>query len=67
MEMPVPDLGFVLTVGTGEPDSQFLGKTPDCEMKTDKNGEAVDRRFPDWKKHGSYVEILDPHWVKGGR
>ena len=61
---PVPDLGFILTVGTGPPNYQFPGKTPDCEMKTDKNGEAVYRWFPDWKKHGSYVEILDQHWVK---
>jgi hypothetical protein len=61
---PVPDLAFALTVGTGEPDYQSLGKTPDCEMKTDKNGEAVYRRFPDWKKHGCYVEMRDEHWIK---
>ena len=33
---PVADLGFVLTVGTGPPDYQYVGKTPDCEMKTNK-------------------------------
>ena len=48
---PVPNLDFVLTVGTGAPNYQFPGKTPDCEMKTNQNGEAVYRWFPDWKKH----------------
>jgi hypothetical protein len=61
---PIPNLDFVLTVGTGAPNYQFPGSTPGCEMKTDDKGEAVYRWFPDWKTHGSYVEIVDPRWVK---
>jgi len=63
-ESPVPNLDFVLTVGTGPPNFQFPGKTPDCGMKTNENGEAVYRWFPNWDKHRSYIEILDQRWVK---
>ncbi len=65
-QAPVRDLPFVLTVGTGPPNYQFLGETPGREMKTNDQGEAVYRWFPDWKTHGSYVEIADPHWVRTG-
>ena len=61
---PVPNLNFSLIVGTGEPNYQFVGRTPDCELRTNKNGESVYRWFPDWKKHGSYIEIRDQHWVR---
>jgi hypothetical protein len=61
---PIPDLDFVLTVGTGPPNYQFPGRTPDCDMRTNGKGEAVYRWFPDWKTHGSYIEIRDPRWVK---
>ena len=63
-KMPVPGLDFVLTVGTGQPDFQFPGHTPECRMRTDDKGEAVYRWFPDWERHGSYIESLNPHWVK---
>jgi hypothetical protein len=64
-KLPVRDLDFVLTVGTGPPNYQFPGPTPGCEMRTNERGEAVYRWFPDWKTHGhSYVEIRDPHWIK---
>jgi hypothetical protein len=36
-------------------------------MKSDKNGESVFRRFPDWKKQGSQIELLDSHWVKDSK
>lgn len=61
---PVPDLEFLLTVGTGPPDFQFPGRTPDSELRTNERGEATYRWFPDWKQHGSYLEFLDPRWVK---
>jgi hypothetical protein len=61
---PIRDLDFVLTVGTGPPDYQYVGQTPDCEMRTNGKGEAVYRWFPDWKSQGSYIEIRDPHWAK---
>ncbi len=63
-DSPVTDLPLRLTVGTGPPDYQYIGKGPESEMTTDEKGEAVDRWFPDWDKHGTYVEIRDPHWVK---
>lgn len=63
----VPDLEFVLTVGTGAPNYQFPGHTPDCQMKTNGKGEAVYRWFPDWKKHGSYIDLRDPRWIKASK
>lgn len=63
---PAANLRFLLTVGTGEPDFQFPGRTPECEMRTNEVGEAIYRWFPDWKTHGSYIELLDPRWVKAG-
>ena len=33
-------------------------------MTTNEQGEATFHWFPDWEKHGSYVEINDPHWAK---
>jgi RNA polymerase sigma factor (sigma-70 family) len=64
---PVPDLKFVLTVGTGPPNYQFIGEMPACEMTTNQKGEAVYRWFPDWKTHSSYVTIPDPHWIKAAK
>jgi hypothetical protein len=61
---PIPNFDFVLTVGTGPPDYQYVGQTPECEMQTNGKGEAVYRWFPDWKSHGSYIESRDPRWVK---
>jgi hypothetical protein len=58
---PIPNLDFVLTVGTS--DYRYPGNTPDCEMRTNAKGEAVYRWFPDWKSHYSYIEIRDPWWV----
>lgn len=63
---PVSRLRFCLTVGAGRPNNQFFGATPEREMRTDEKGEAVYRWFPDWKTHGSYIELLDPRWVKVG-
>jgi hypothetical protein len=61
---PIPDLDFVLTVGTGPPDFQYPGRTPECEMRSNAKGEAVYQWFPDWKTHNCYIEINDPHWSK---
>ncbi len=60
---PIPNIDFVLTVGTGPPDYQYPGNMPDCDMRTNAKGEAVYRWFPDWKSHYSYIEIRDPWWV----
>jgi hypothetical protein len=61
---PIPELDFVLTVGTGPPNYQSPGRTPESEMRTNAKGEAVYRWFPDWKSHGSGIQIRDPRWVK---
>lgn len=65
-ESPISNLEFVLTAGTGPPNYQFTGRIPASEMKTDEKGEAVFHWFPDWEKHRSYVEVLDPRWAKAG-
>lgn len=62
----IPDLGFYLTVGTGPPDYQFLGRTPDSQLQTNQNGEAIYRWFPDWKQHGSYASVFSNRWVTSG-
>ncbi len=64
---PVPDLKFVLTVGRGPQNYQFIGEAPASEMTTNHKGEAVYRWFPDWKTHSSYVTIPDPHWIKAAK
>jgi hypothetical protein len=64
---PVANLPFVLTVGTGPPNYQFLGETPARDMRTNDKGEAVYRWFPEWKTQGSYVELPDPRWIKAAR
>jgi len=63
---PVPRVSFELIIGTGEPNYNFPGTPetlPQASMTTDENGEADYRWFPDWKKHGAYVEFEDPNWV----
>jgi hypothetical protein len=64
---PLRDLPFVLIVGAGAPNYQFPGKIPEREMRTDENGEAVYRWFPDWKTHDSYISLQDPHWTTTGK
>lgn len=64
--LPISDIGFYLEVGTGPPDYQYIGKTPDSRLKTNQDGEAVYRWFPDWKHHGAYATVLDERWVKAG-
>jgi hypothetical protein len=64
---PIRDLAFVLTVGTGPPNYQFLGEISGRAMRTNDKGEAVYRWFPDWKTHGAYVEIPDPRWAKASK
>ncbi len=66
-ETPIPDLEFAFIVGTGPPNYQFHGKTPDSLLKSDENGEAIHHWFPDWEQHGSYANISNPHWVKAGK
>ena len=64
---PIPNVQFSLEIGTGAPNYNYIGNAefiPDSQMTTDENGEAVHRWFPDWKTHGSYVEIKDARWAK---
>ena len=64
---PVPGLAFRLWIGTGPPSNPYLGNTPECELTTDENGEAVDHWFPDWEHFRSSVKIQDPHWTTVGK
>jgi len=64
---PIPGLEFAFIVGTGPPNYQFHGKTPDSVLTSGQNGEAVYRWFPNWEQHGSYAEISDPRWVRVGK
>ena len=64
---PVPNLPFLLNVGTGAPNYQFFGQTPGSVMKTNEKGEAVYRWFPDLKTPSTTVTITDPHWTKAAK
>ncbi|MCA9185366.1 MAG: M56 family metallopeptidase [Pirellulaceae bacterium] len=64
---PVANVEFDLVVGTGDPNYNFAAVPhtfPGCRMTTDAHGEADFRWFPNWKSHGAYVEIVDPHWAR---
>ncbi|MGZ0165154.1 MAG: M56 family metallopeptidase [Planctomycetales bacterium] len=66
-DSPVPDVEFQLSIGTGAPNYNYPaipGTFPHARMVTNEQGEATCRWFPDWEKHGSYVEIIDPRWAK---
>lgn len=66
---PAARVMFRLIVGTGEPNFQFLsnGDTlPPSVMTTDENGEAMFRWFPEWEKHGAYVELDDSTYYRAG-
>lgn len=61
---PIPNVAFNLTVRTSPPSLRYLGRTPDSGMKTNENGEAVCRWFPDWEEYLGFVQILDPGWIE---
>ena len=63
---PVAGLAFRLWIGTGPPNNRYLGKTPECELTTDENGEAVCHWYPDGENFRSYIKILDSRWTKVG-
>lgn len=63
---PIPDVTFELVIGTGEPNYQFVGRTPDWLLTSDARGEAICRWFPDWKTQGSYIELKANKWSKVG-
>lgn len=66
-DSPVPDVDFQLSIGTGPPNYNFAAipdTFPHSLMTTNEQGEATFRWFPDWEKHKSYVEIIDPRWAK---
>ena len=67
--LPIPERNFLLTIGTGEPNYNFPATEstmPHPELKTDANGEATYSWFPDWEKHGSYVEMVGKRWFPVG-
>jgi Thioredoxin-like len=58
----VPSVDFALHVATPEPNYNFIGQTEHSRMKTDSNGEALYRWFPDWKAHYFYAESESESW-----
>lgn len=58
----VPGLDFALHVATPEPNYNFIGQTEHSLLKTDSNGEALYRWFPDWKAHYFYAESESDSW-----
>ena len=59
-QLPLADLDFVLMVRSH--DHQHLGKMPHSFLKTDDNGEAVFRWFPDWEQFGTQVGVFESDW-----
>ncbi len=58
----VPDFDFVLHVASPQPNVQYVGQTENSRMKTDSNGEAIYRWFPDWKEHHFYADSESDLW-----
>ena len=58
----VPGVDFALHVATPEPNFNYIGQTEHSRMKTDSNGEALYRWFPDWKAHYFYAESESDSW-----
>ena len=62
--MPVPGIDFLLQIATS-PDINYLGSNENSVMKTDGNGEAIFRWFPEWKSH-FYVDLHTDQWIIEG-
>ena len=58
----VPDVSFVLHVATPLPNLNYMGQTDHTRLKTDANGEALYRWFPDWTAHHFYAESKSDLW-----
>ena len=58
----VPDVDFVLNVASPAPNMQYIGQTENSRMKTDSNGEAIYRWFPDWKEHHFFADSQSDLW-----
>lgn len=59
----VPNVDFVLHVASPPPTLNYVGQTENTRMKTDSNGEALYRWFPDWKAHHFYAESKSDLWM----
>ncbi len=61
----VPGVDFLLHVGTPAPNFNHVGQTENTRMRTDSNGEALYRWFPDWKAHIFNAESTSDLWYIG--
>ena len=63
---PVPGIDFRLQTATPPPNYNFIGANEYSVMKTDANGEVIDKWFPDWEAHFCYPELRTDQWVLDG-
>lgn len=53
---------FRMQLATPVPYVNYIGTTDQWELKTDSNGEAVLKYFPDWPEVYRYAELLSQDW-----
>ncbi|GAB5512293.1 M56 family metallopeptidase [Rhodopirellula baltica] len=53
---------FRMQLATPVPYVNYIGTTEQWELKTDLNGEAVLKYFPDWPEVYRYAELLNQDW-----
>ncbi|CAD75235.1 probable penicillin resistance regulatory protein [Rhodopirellula baltica SH 1] len=53
---------FRMQLATPVPHVNYIGTTEQWELKTDSNGEAVLKYFPDWPEVHRYAELLSQDW-----
>ena len=63
---PAPGVDFLIHVGTGPPNYNFMDANEHSRMTTDATGEATYRWLPDWKEPYYYVDVDSKQWVLAG-
>ncbi|HEY2881732.1 MAG TPA: hypothetical protein VGJ15_04850, partial [Pirellulales bacterium] len=64
---PAMGLEFILQVATPAPDYNFIGQNENSHLKTDANGEAICRWFPDWPQVQTDFKLNRQPWVLVGK
>ncbi|WP_404310417.1 M56 family metallopeptidase [Neorhodopirellula lusitana] len=58
----IEGIEFRMQLATPVPHVNYIGTTDQWELKTDSNGEAVLKYFPDWREVHRYAELLSQSW-----
>ncbi|EMI54811.1 M56 family metallopeptidase [Rhodopirellula sallentina] len=58
----IEGIEFRMQLATPVPHVNYIGTTDQWELKTDSNGEAVLKYFPDWPEVHRYAELLSQNW-----